>query len=121
MCCFILSCLFSTLISLVSIGRLSEQEKDLEILLLRHQLAILERKLDKPVKPNRAEKLTLAVLTARLRLVTRRSVSAPAQADRFTPTGVGTMKIRGDAFLLYRFTPTGSTAVNREGKIFATN
>jgi len=72
---FILSYLFSTLISLVSIGRLSEQEKDLEILLLRHQLAILERKLDKPVKPNRAEKLTLAVLTARLRLVTRRSAS----------------------------------------------
>jgi hypothetical protein len=59
----------------VSIGRLSQQEKDLEILLLRHQLAVLERKLDKPVKPNRAEKLTLAVLAARLRLVTRRSAS----------------------------------------------
>ena len=58
---FILSYLFSTLISLVSIGRLSEQEKDLEILLLRYQLSILERKLDKPVKSNRAEKLTLAV------------------------------------------------------------
>jgi hypothetical protein len=37
---FILSHLFSTLISLVSIGRLSQQEKDLEILLLRRQLAI---------------------------------------------------------------------------------
>jgi len=72
---FVLCYLFSTLISLVSIGRLSQQEKDLEILLLRHQLAILERKLDKPVRPNRAEKLTLAVLTARLRLVTRRSAS----------------------------------------------
>ena len=67
---FVLFYLFSTLISLVSICRLSQQEKDLEILLLRHQLAILERKFDKPVKPNRAEKLTLAVLTARLRLVT---------------------------------------------------
>jgi len=73
---FVLCYLFSTLISLVSIGRLSQQEKDLEILLLRHQLAILKRKLDKPVKPNRAEKLTLAVLTARLRLVTRRPASA---------------------------------------------
>ena len=73
--CFILSYLFSTLISLVSIGRLSEQEKDLAILLLRHQLSILERKLDKPVKPNRAQKLTLAVLTARLRLFTRRPAS----------------------------------------------
>jgi putative transposase len=73
---FVLCYLFSTLLSLVSIGRLSQQEKDLEILLLRHQLAILERKRDKPVKPNRAEKLTLAVLTARLRLVTRRPASA---------------------------------------------
>jgi len=73
---FVLCYLFSTLLSLVSIGRLSQQEKDLEILLLRRQLAILERKRDKPVKPNRAEKLTLAVLTARLRLVTRRPASA---------------------------------------------
>jgi putative transposase len=72
---FILSYLFSTLISLVSIGRLSQQEKDLDIPLLRHQLAILERKLDQPVKPNRAEKLTLAVVTARLRLVTHRPAS----------------------------------------------
>ena len=72
---FILSYLFSTLISLVSIGRLSEQEKDLEILLLRRQLAVLERKLDSPVRPNRAEKLTLAVLTARLRQVRRRPAS----------------------------------------------
>jgi transposase InsO family protein len=72
---FILSYLFSTLISLVSIARLSEQEKDLEILLLRRQLAILERKLDKPGRPNRAEKLTLAVLTARLKQVTQKPAS----------------------------------------------
>jgi putative transposase len=72
---FILSYLFSTLISLVSIGRLSEQEKDLEILLLRRQLAILKRKQGKPIRPNRAEKLTLAVLTARLKQVTRRPAS----------------------------------------------
>ena len=72
---FILSYLFSTLISLVSIGRLSQQEKDLEILLLRHQLSIVERKLTKPVKPNRAEKLALAILTARLKQVTHRPAS----------------------------------------------
>ena len=72
---FILSYLFSTLISLMSIGRLSQQDKDLEILLLRRQLAIMERKLDKPVRPNRAEKLTLAVLTARLKKVTQRPAS----------------------------------------------
>ncbi len=76
MSCLILSYLFSTLISLMSIGRLSEQEKDLEILLLRHQLAILERKLDKPVKPNRAEKLTLVVLTAAIPVMASSLITA---------------------------------------------
>ena len=33
----------STLIELVQLGRTSEREKDLEILLLRRQLAICER------------------------------------------------------------------------------
>ena len=54
------------------IGRFSEQEKDLEILILRQQLAILHRKQEKPVKPNRAEKMMLAVLTTRLKEVTQR-------------------------------------------------
>ena len=39
----------STLIDWLRIGDLSEQEKDLEILILRQQLALVERKLDKPV------------------------------------------------------------------------
>jgi hypothetical protein len=63
------------LIELINIGRLSEQEKDLEILILRHQLAVLERKLKKPVKPTRAEKLTLATLVAKLKQVTNRPIS----------------------------------------------
>ena len=40
---FILAQLFSILITIVRISRLSEQEKDLEILVLRQQLAILQR------------------------------------------------------------------------------
>jgi hypothetical protein len=67
---FIIAHIFSTLIKLISISRKSDQEKDLEILILRHQLAILERKLDKPARPTRAEKLTLAVLFAKLKQVT---------------------------------------------------
>lgn len=63
------------LIAIISLGRLSEQEKDLEILILRQQLAILQRKQDKLVKPNRAEKMTLAILTAKLKDVTQRSAS----------------------------------------------
>jgi hypothetical protein len=38
---FILAHIFTTLMAIVSISRLSKQEKDLEILVLRQQLAIL--------------------------------------------------------------------------------
>jgi hypothetical protein len=69
---FILAQTFSILITIVRIGRLSEQEKDLEILVLRQQLAILQRKQEKPVKPNRSEKMMLAVLTTKLKEVTQR-------------------------------------------------
>jgi putative transposase len=72
---FILSQVFSILIAIVSIGRLSEQEKDLEILVLRQQLAILQRKQGKPIKPSRAEKMMLAVLTAKLKDVTQQAAS----------------------------------------------
>jgi hypothetical protein len=64
---FILAQVLSILITIVRIGRVSEQEKDLEILILRQQLAILQRKQEKPVKPNRAEKMMLAVLNAKLK------------------------------------------------------
>ena len=50
---YILAQVLSILVSIVSIGRMSEQEKDLEILILRQQLAILQRKQEKPLKPNR--------------------------------------------------------------------
>jgi hypothetical protein len=49
---FILAQVFLILVSIVRIGRLSEQEKDLEILILSQQLAILQRKQDKSIKPN---------------------------------------------------------------------
>jgi hypothetical protein len=39
---------------------------------LRQQLAILQRKTNKPVKPNQIEKMTLAILTAKLQQVTQR-------------------------------------------------
>ena len=43
---FVLAKLFSVLISLVHLGRLSDPEKDLEILLLRQQISILLRNHD---------------------------------------------------------------------------
>jgi len=69
---FILSKIFSVLKTIVSLSRLSEQDKDLEIVVLRQQLAILQRKQDKPIRPNRAEKMTLAILTTKLKDVTQR-------------------------------------------------
>ena len=71
---FILSQIFSTILTLFRLGRTSGRDKDLEILVLRQQLGILQRQIDKPIKPNRAEKLTLAVLSANLKKQTNRPV-----------------------------------------------
>jgi putative transposase len=71
---FVLSQIFSTLLTLLRLSRTSDKDKDLEILILRQQLGILKRHLDKPIKPNRAEKLTVAVLSANLKKQTNRPV-----------------------------------------------
>jgi transposase len=70
---FVVMEIFSTLLEWVRVGRKSESEKTLEILLLRRQLAIVERTLDKPMRPSRGEKLTLAILTAKLKARTGRT------------------------------------------------
>ena len=72
---FILRHLFSSLLSIFSLSRLSDPEKDLEILVLRHQLAILQRKLKHPIKPTRIEKMTLAVLAVKLKHFSRKSTN----------------------------------------------
>jgi len=63
---FLVAQIFSTLISLIQIGRMAETDKDLEIMVLRYQLGIAERKMQKPVRANRAERMTLAVLAGKL-------------------------------------------------------
>ena len=72
---FILKHIFSTIFSFINIGRLSDQEKDLEILILRQQLSILQRKLNHPIKPNKIEKLTLGVLTNKLKRTTHQTAN----------------------------------------------
>ena len=64
---------FSILIELIHIGRMSDFDKDLEILVLRYQLGIADRKLNQTIKPNRIEKLTLAVLVNRMKCAANRS------------------------------------------------
>jgi hypothetical protein len=59
--------LFSTLIDLVTVRRLSDRDKTLEILVLRQQLAIAEQKLHKPVRASRVQRFTMALLTFKLK------------------------------------------------------
>lgn len=66
--------IFSVLLSLVHLSRLPENDKDLEIILLRHQLDVLVRIQKQPIRPNRAEKATLALLTAQLKKNTKRTI-----------------------------------------------
>ena len=63
---FTLGHIFSLLLDLIAVMQCSEHEKDLEILLLRQQLRILQRKHPHPPRLSPYEKLGLAVLAARL-------------------------------------------------------
>ena len=72
----------STLIELVRLGRQSESEKDLEILLLRRQLAIYERRQERAPRLTRSEKLPLVVLGIRLKNRTGRTIKAMGKVIR---------------------------------------
>ncbi len=71
---FVVMHVFSTLLDWLRIGQLSEREKDLELLLLRHQLAILEQEAKRPRHISRAEKLTLTVIAIKLKAIKRHSM-----------------------------------------------
>lgn len=97
---FILMQFVSTLNTMVRLGRLSDSGKDLEILVLRHQLDILERKQKRRITPNRAEKLFLALLTARLKQATNRPASLLRDVIRiFQPDTL--LRWHRDLFRLY--------------------
>ena len=53
----------------------TDPEKDLEILILRQQMNILQRKHDQTVKPDRVDKMILSVLAARLKLIRGQSTT----------------------------------------------
>jgi putative transposase len=72
----------ATLVELVQLGHSSESEKDLEILLLRRQLAIYERKQSQPMRLSRGEKLTLVVLGTKLKARTGRTIQQMRDAIR---------------------------------------
>jgi hypothetical protein len=66
---FVLATLFSWLIDLGTLRFQSGRDKELEILLLRRQLAILQRTQPRPPRLTRWEKLGLAMLVGKLRFL----------------------------------------------------
>jgi putative transposase len=72
---YILANIFKVFLTLFRLGFHSDQEKDLEILLLRHQLNILERKRNQIVRADRVDRMLLSVLADRLKLISGRSTS----------------------------------------------
>jgi hypothetical protein len=67
MLCYALASLLSWLVDLATLRLRSDRSKELEILLLRRQLAMLQRVQQRPVRPTRWERLGLAVLASKLR------------------------------------------------------
>ncbi len=67
---FVLVHSFALLLDLVAIVWLSDREKDLELLLLRQQVHILQRKLHHPPRISRWEKCTLAMLAVQFMRLT---------------------------------------------------
>lgn len=66
--------LVSMLVDLIQLRRTSVSDKELEVLLLRRQLAIYERKQRQPMRLIRGEKLMLVVLAVRLKARTNRTI-----------------------------------------------
>ena len=69
MCWFVLTHLVAFLVDLVSVRRRPDRDKDLQILLLQHQVRLLQRQRPPP-RLTRWEKLTLAVLATKLARLT---------------------------------------------------
>jgi transposase InsO family protein len=68
---FLLASVLSWLIDLATLRFRSDQAKDIEILLLRRQLAILQRTQSRPPRLTRWEKLGVVVLMSKLRALPR--------------------------------------------------
>src|SRR4051812_2000306 len=69
----------------VCTARWKTADKDLEILLLRQQLRVLERRLGQRARPSRWEKCFLAILLVQLKQVTGRSQAQLGKVLLFKP------------------------------------
>ena len=86
---FVLATLLSWCIDLGTLRFQSDRDKELEILLLRRQLAILQRTQQRPLRLSRWEKLCLAVLVSKLRFLPANTRTRVRESLRlFTPATV---------------------------------
>ena len=77
---FVLGHLVAFVVDLVRGTRSGDRDKDLQILVLRHQLRLAQRQRPRPPWLTRGEQLTLAVLTAAL---ARLTAGPRRQLDRY--------------------------------------
>jgi len=77
---FVLGHLIAFLVDLVLGARQGDHDKDLQILVLRHQLRLAQRQRPRPPRLTRGEKLTLAVLTVAL---ARLTIGPRRQLDQY--------------------------------------
>ena len=81
--------LWEFMMDLIAIGGMGREEKDLEILLLRQQLRIVERKQERGPHIPRWQKVPLAMLAVRLKQQARDGKTALAESVRvFKPATV---------------------------------
>jgi hypothetical protein len=59
--------LITLVLDLLTLSFAADKTKDLELLVLRQQIRILERRLGKRVRPSRVEKMLLAVTAVRIK------------------------------------------------------
>ena len=76
---FLLAHALSLLLDLIWLRRRADHDKDVEILLLRQQLRMLQRKQRAPPRMSRWEKLTLVVLARKLTIMTNGARSQLSQ------------------------------------------
>jgi hypothetical protein len=59
--------MITVVLDLLTLSFAADKSKDLELLVLRQQIRILERRLGKRVRPSRVEKMLLAVTALRMK------------------------------------------------------
>ncbi len=74
--------ILSALLALRTGLRRAERDKDVEILLLRYQRRMLQRRLNHKPRPSRREKLVLAALVAKLKRLKRGMEQIARAVDR---------------------------------------